>query len=430
MILTTRAALVALALLPVAAAVPSRAAWLGLLVTLLVVVAVDALLAGSPRSLQMVRGGAVRTRMGQPVDVHLEVSSRARRRVRATLRDGWPPSSGQQPTRHTLDLRPGGRTSLTTTLVPTRRGTRRPDRVTVRSVGPLGLAGRQSAHRVPWQVQVLPAFTSHRELPSRLRQLQEIEGRTSVLIRGAGTEFDSLRPYVEGDDVRAIDWRATARSTDVMVRTWRPERDRRVVIVLDTGRTSAGRVENSTRLDAGMEGALLLAAVAARAGDRVSFLAHDTQLRAAVSGSAGGDPLPAMMMAMSGLEPALVETDARAVVGTVLGRFPQRALVVLITPMEPAALSSGLLPMLPTLVARHQVLLASVDDPTLTTMSAGHGDVDSVYAAASARKAVADRERVAGTLRRMGALTVGAPPDRFAGGVADTYLALKARGRV
>ena len=111
------------------------------------------------------------------------------------------------------------------------------------------------------------------------------------LIRGQGTEFDSLREYVVGDDVRSIDWRATARRADVVVRTWRPERDRRVVIVLDTGRTSAGRVGVDPtagdpggwpRLDWSMDAALLLAALASRAGDHVDFLAHDRVTRAGV----------------------------------------------------------------------------------------------------------------------------------------------------
>ena len=95
---------------------------------------------------------------------------------------------------------------------------------------------------MPWQIRILPPFLSRKHLPSRLAKLRELEGMTPVLIRGQGTEFDSLREYVVGDDVRSIDWRATARRADVVVRTWRPERDRRVVIVLDTGRTSAGRV--------------------------------------------------------------------------------------------------------------------------------------------------------------------------------------------
>ena len=109
---------------------------------------------------------------------------------------------------------------------------------------------------MPASVRILPPFLSRKHLPSRLAKLRELDGAIPVLIRGQGTEFDSLREYVVGDDVRSIDWRATARRADVVVRTWRPERDRRVVIVLDTGRTSAGRVgvdptaERSQRLAA------------------------------------------------------------------------------------------------------------------------------------------------------------------------------------
>ena len=141
-----------------------------------------------------------------------------------------------------------------------------------------------------------------------------------TLIRGQGTEFDSLREYVVGDDVRSIDWRATARRADVVVRTWRPERDRRVVIVLDTGRTSAGRVGVDPtaadpggwpRLDWSMDAALLLAALASRAGDHVDFLAHDRVTRAGVFGASRTELLAQLVDAMAPLQPALVESDCR-----------------------------------------------------------------------------------------------------------------------
>ena len=190
--------------------------------------------------------------------------------------------------RHRLTVPAGERRRVTTRLRPTRRGDRQADRVTIRSYGPLGLFARQGSHQVPWTVRVLPPFTSRKHLPSRLARLRELDGRTSVLTRGEGTEFDSLREYVPGDDTRSIDWRATARQTTVAVRTWRPERDRHILLVLDTGRTSAGRVGDVPRLDASMDAALLLAALASRAGDRVDLLAYDRRVRALVQGRAGG----------------------------------------------------------------------------------------------------------------------------------------------
>src|SRR5699024_3187038 len=110
---------------------------------------------------------------------------------------------------------------------------------------------------------------------------------------GEGTEFDSLRDYVDGDDVRSLDWRASARRQELVVRTWRPERDRRVLIVLDTSRLAAARLQEETRLDAGIETALLMAALANHAGDQVDVIAADRQIRARVSESRGAATMAA-----------------------------------------------------------------------------------------------------------------------------------------
>ena len=135
----------------------------------------------------------------------------------------------------------------------------------------------------------LPPFESRKHLPSRLARLRDLDGRAAVRVRGQGTEFDSLREYVRGDDVRSIDWRASARNRNVVVRTWQPERDRRVVLVLDTSRTSAGRVGDVPRLDSAMDAALLLAALAARAGDRIDFVAGDRRVRSRLRSAGARD---------------------------------------------------------------------------------------------------------------------------------------------
>ena len=244
MILTGRAGLIALiCVLPLAISPWPAIAFVVLLAALAVAIVVDVALAASTRTLNCSRLGETAARLGQAVDAVLVVENPAgRRRFRGQIRDAWAPSARAEPRTHPVNLAAGQQVRLVTRLRPVRRGDQRSALVTARSVGPLGLAGRQSSHRVPWQIRILPPFLSRKHLPSRLAKLRELEGMTPVLIRGQGTEFDSLREYVIGDDVRSIDWRATARRGDVVVRTWRPERDRRVVIVLDTGRTSAGRV--------------------------------------------------------------------------------------------------------------------------------------------------------------------------------------------
>ncbi len=431
MALTGRVGLLALAgVLVVGFLLPSGWTVLALAGLLAVLIGVDLALAGSVRSLTLARAGDLSVRLGEGASVTLLVTNPSGRRVRGLLRDAWPPSAGAETTRHHIDVPPGERRRIDTVLHPTRRGDRPAYRVTVRSVGPLGLAARQGSHAVPWRVRVLPPFTSRRHLPAKLERLRQLDGRSAAMIRGPGTEFDSLREYVDGDDVRSIDWRATARSADVMVRTWRPERDRRILLVLDTGRTSAARVGDAPRLDAAMDAALLLAALAARAGDRVDLLAYDRRVRSRVEGEAPTSLLPALVQAMAPLDPALIETDYAGMVATVLARSARRSLVVLLTALDPAPVEEGLLPVLAPLVRRHTVILASVGDPRVGNLAGRRGDVESVYGAAAAARAGQDRRRVAEVLERRGVEVVDAPPDELPPLLSDRYLALKAAGRL
>jgi uncharacterized protein (DUF58 family) len=431
MALTGRAGLLALAgAVVVGLAAPSWWGLLGVTGLVLALVAVDVALAAPVRALGFARTGDTAVRLGEPATVTLTVHNPSRRPLRGRLRDAWPPSAGAETQRHRVDVPPGERRRAVTRLRPTRRGDRLAHRVTVRALGPLGLAGRQGSHAVPWRVRVLPPFTSRRHLPAKLARLRQLDGRAAVMVRGQGTEFDSLREYVVGDDVRSIDWRASARAADVMVRTWRPERDRRILLVLDTGRTAAGRVGDAPRLDAAMDAALLLAALASRAGDRVDLLAYDRVVRARVSGAPASGLLPALVQAMAPLEAALVEPDYAGLVGTILAGGGRRSLVVLLTGLDPAPVHEGLLPALPGLVRRHRVLVAAVGDPRLTELAAGRGDAEAVYGAAAAERAAAERRGVAELLTRRGVEVVDAPADELPPRLADRYLALKAAGRL
>ncbi|MDT0164703.1 DUF58 domain-containing protein [Actinotalea sp. AC32] len=430
MALTWRAAALAAAGLVVVVLLPTTATVL--LWALLVVLAcgTDVALAASPREVAVQRTVPRSVRLTDTSSSTLTLTNRSRRRLRATVRDAWQPSAGTGPNRHEVDLPPGEARRLVTSLRPTRRGDRLADRVTVRSYGPLRLAARQVSLDVPGRLRVLPEFASRRHLPSRLARLREMDGRTAVQIRGAGTEFDSLREYVIGDDVRSIDWRATARRSEVVVRTWRPERDRRVLVVLDTSRTSAARIGDVPRVDASIEAALLLSALAARAGDRVDLIAYDRRLRAQVAGAHGPRLLPALADALATVEPALVETDWPGVVSAVRQRLSQRALVVLLTSLEPAAVESGVLPVVGPLAGDHTVVLASVADPEVAAMRTRRGDATEVYDAAAAERTDLERAAVSVRLRQRGVEVVDALPDDLAPQLADTYLALKAAGRL
>jgi uncharacterized protein (DUF58 family) len=409
------------------------------LVVALAAAALDAALAGPLTAVTLQRDGDTTVWLGDTATVTLTVGNDGPRPMTLSLRDSWVPSAGSGNAEHRLRLLSGTRESIVTELRPTRHGDRPAIRVTLRSYGPLGLAYRQRPARwndavtPPWTLRVLPHFPSRRLLPEKLARLRVFDGAVVTRGRGQGTEFDNLREYVIGDDVRSIDWRASARASDVVVRTWRPERDRRVLCLLDTGRTSATRIGDEPRLDAAIDAALLLSVLATRADDRVDLLAVDTEVRARITGGGHRSKLTRLINGMAALEPALVETDFGLAVSELLRRDHKRALVVIFTALDAAPIVEGLLPMMSRLTTRHRVVVAGVRDPEtarLAVLPDSGATAEDVHVAAAAELALAERDRVGAVLTQLGAIVVDEPRATFAGRVADVYLQLKAAGRL
>ncbi|MHA3701016.1 DUF58 domain-containing protein [Jatrophihabitans sp. YIM 134969] len=423
MLLTGR--LVALAALGVVAAFWSPIA-LGVWASVLVLaVTVDLALAAPVARIAAERRPAGPTRLGELTTATVAVRNGSRRTARLRLRDRWVPSAGADPAVSRWRLAAGETRELTTALRPTRRGRRPAVEVAVASLGPLGVAGRQRRRPLPGAALVLPAFPSRRLIPAKLARLRELEGSVTARRAGRGTEFDALRAYVPGDDATAVDWRATARSTGVVVRTFRPEQDRRVLVVLDTGRGSAARLGDEPRLDAAIDAALLLVAVVTRAGDRAGLVAVDRETQASLGVAGGRDRLRRASALTAGLEPRLVETDPTAVLGAVSTVAGRRALVVLFTALDegPRAATTAVVR---GLVRDHTLVVAAVTDPVAdraaAAVRADGAEPADAYLAAAATLQAEQRADFARRLQALGARVVEAPPDTFAGAVTDAYL--------
>ncbi len=440
-------------------------AWAGAAWVAVVVLgaALDVLLAADLRRVRVDRRMPRLARRDTATAATLVVANDGTRPLRGIVRDMWEPSAGQQPRRIRLTVPAGERRTARMRFEPFRRGRRRSAGVAVRAFGPIGLAARQRVLAAPGELVVTPPFRSRRHLPSRLARLRELDGETTLQLRGHGTEFDSLRDYVRGDDVRSIDWRATARRQDLVVRTWRPERDRRVVVVVDAGRAGAGRVADEPRLDTFIESALLLGALAAAAGDRVDLAVLDDTVHDRVHGATRTDVVQRFGEALALAEPGLAATDWSAVPALVDAVTTSRALVVLASSLDSVGASGDLLAVLPRLTRRHAVVVTAVDDPAVRAMAStavepGHdgramrggrvpglpgrrrtgrlpagaatGAERDVYRRAAAERTLLDADGVADVARRAGAEVVRGTPEALPPLVADAYLRAKASGRL
>ncbi len=391
---------------------------------------VDFFLVPRVHDLALQRTPGPKVRLGDDTHSVLTLINGSPRVLRLEVRDAWTPSAGAVQTRSRHVLSAGERAQVRTELRPVRRGALAADLVTVRSRSPLGLIARQKSIEVPADIRVLPPFVSRRELPSKTQKLRELEGRSAVMIRGMGTEFDSLREYVDGDDVRSIDWRASARASDLVVKTWRPEKDRRVVIVVDSSRLAARRCGEGTVFDAALESSLLLTALATGAGDRVDVIVADARVRAVASSRRAHDPVHDLSVTLTPVHPELYDADWEAITAAVLATTRQQALVVVITAFDETTVAEDILPVLPTLTAHHRVVLAGVEDPALAELAGARGDVEEIYTAAAAESELLTAASLRTRLRGLGIASVQAPPDDLPGALADHYIRLKVTGRL
>jgi uncharacterized protein (DUF58 family) len=395
-----------------------------------ILLAVDVSLAASARTITASRRVPKRARIGEPIEAEVVLHNHGPRTLNALIRDAWQPTAGASAERLRLTVPSGERRRLSVPLLPRRRGELVSSFVVIRSRGPLGLGGRQAKHAVRGALRVLPAFASRKHLPSRLARLRELDGNTSIQVRGQGTEFDSLREYVRGDDVRSIDWRATARAGTTMLRTWRPERDRHVVILIDTGRTAAARVGDGTRLDAALEASLLLAALASRAGDHVHLLMYDRVVRGRVTGVDGPGLLQAITDAMAPVHARLVDTDWGGAFAAIRTLTTRPSLIVVLTAQDAAESARSFLGAFPNVSRATTVLVGSVTDDAVEELARRRDSREDIYLAAAAERTIRDAENVADAIRRAGGEAIAADPEALPPRIADRYLELKAAGRL
>ncbi len=365
-----------------------------------------------------------------------EVPTHLSRGVAATLRvevSGRPGTTVRvrQPLPPDIELAPsesGG--TFDGVVVARRRGEHRLGPVVVRATGPLGLGRWDHATAGSRDLVVYPDLPAARRLAHAVRTGRFRDpGLRPRGPLGLGTEFEQIREYTPDDDVRRINWRATERVGSPMANQYREDTERDVVCLLDTGRLMAAPVAEGTRLDAALDAAMAVVAVADVVGDRSGALAFGAEVRRRLSPRRNGGDRVAR--ALYDIEPEPGDADyerAFRELGTA-----KRSLVLVFTDLVEEAAARPLVDAVPVLVRRHAVVVASSADPDLAGLAsppAAAATVTDLYAALVARDLLVARAQVAQRLRRAGATVVEAPADRLGAVCVAAYLDLKARARL
>jgi uncharacterized protein (DUF58 family) len=396
-------------------------------------VVVDVLRCVAPGTVEVTRQLPASIRVGDAAELAWVISNPGSRTVRAVVTDSLWPSLGASRRSVRAVLEPVSRVRATARLHPSRRGRFPLERITVRIIGPFGLAARQSTRATEGSVKVTPAYPSRDAVRRRLRVPRVPDlGSRSVRAVGSGTDFDQLRDYRDGDEFRRIDWASSMRLQRPIVRQFRTERNQTVVLLLDNGRLMAGSVAGDARVEHAMDAGLGMVEAATFMGDRVGLVGFDRQVRTIAPATGGRNQLARISEAMYSLEPDLGESAYTAAFSTAAARFRRRSLYIVFTELSEATVEQTVRPALAMLVRRHLVVVASVRDPAIGAWARGDDNewASDAFRQAAAVSAIESRDRAAARLRSAGAIVVDAEPGHLAVDLVDTYLELKASGRL
>jgi uncharacterized protein (DUF58 family) len=407
-------------------------AWaaLGLDLALLVLCAWDARRAPGPGAVRVSRTVSPRLTPGRPEPVTVRVENLSGAQLRGEVRDVPPDSDTAEAERHhqRFDCPVRAAAVLSWTLTPKVRGPVPLTAVYLRMEGPLGLCARQFAVPLPDTLKAWPDAGEAARDALALAAAARSGGRTLRRV-GEGREFESLREYRPGDDVRTVDWKASARRGRTIVREHRPERNQRVLLLLDCGRHMAGEVEGRRKLDWALDAALRLAHVSLAEGDQVAAVAYARTVLRAVPPQSGPSGLKGLLEGLADVQASLEESDVGAALELAFARQHRRTLVVTFTDLLDPDGAARLLERTASLRRRHLPVIVSLHDPDVSCAAqAPPEDVEAAYVRHVAGRLEADALRAVGLLRAAGAWVVRAPGAGFSAAAVNAYLQAKGRG--
>ena len=352
--------------------------------------------------------------------------------LRFALRDAIPDKCESERYAEHGTLAPYGAFTFPYQLRPLERGMQHFGPLTVRLQSPLGLWLAQREFLDGDTVKVYPNIQQTGQTQLLSRQMQtRVMGIHRLRLRGQGAEFESLRDYLPDDELRKVDWNASARRGSMITREFDVERSQQIMLMLDMGRTMASHLDYMTKLDHAINAAVLLTYVSGQSHDRIGVTAFADDIVSYMPPGKGGAQLTPVLEQLYPLQPRQVESNYRYAFNYLTNRLRKRALIILFTDLIDPDSSRRLLDNLRLLHPRHLVLCVALSDYELKgILSGAPADVDGLYQQAMATAVLEDRQLALSQLHQQGVLTVDAAPSDLSVAVVNKYLAIKREGRI
>ncbi len=410
-------------------------------VLVIVAILLDGLRLPVAQSISVERSWSNAPSLDSETEVELAVTQSGATILDCRLTDDLPEALVAVPATHSLRAYPRVRAALRYKVEPRDRGDVRVGDVFIRYASSLGLVEKWAMAPLAQTVRVYPALRQGEDQEIFLARGRQIELQLrQVRERGLGRDFESLREYLEGDDLRDVCWTATARRGQLITRRYQNERSQAVWIVLDAGRLLQGRIlrdesgpdrRGHSKLDYACSTAVALAQLALYSGDRVALLVYGQHVQQRLLPGRGPMHLRQIVEALSQARTEGSEADHLRATATLNRWQRRRALILWITDLAETAMRPEVIDGAMQLLHRHVVLFVAMAQPDVDAIAnARPKTVEEMFRASAAQELATRRELLLARLREQGALTLDLDPDQLTAAVLNQYLKVKERAMV
>ncbi len=400
-------------------------------VALIALAVIDARRSRLPKGVRITREFSGRFAVGAETEVHINVANAQPHAISLFIKDEYPPQmklSGQRQARMRVDAQTSA--ALVYGLTPPKRGRFEFGQIAVRFLSRFNLVWCEMLIGEPTIAKVYPNMRRAREAELKAlgaRSLVSSHRKTSW--RGEGREFESMRDYVRGDELRHISWSATARRGKLTTRQYQVERDQTILIAIDGGRLMTARIEQETKLDSAVHAALALMSAAARAGDNAGLLVFGRKIKSFLPPGRGHDHMDAALEALYSVEPEMIEPSYSRAFEYIAANSKRRSLVVLITDLVDEEGSKELLTSLRLLRPRHLPLVVTIADRDLrSVVSSAPENARELFTQSVAEEIMLLRETALRLVESQGGLALDVTAAALAPAILEKYIQVKERG--
>ncbi len=400
-------------------------------IALITLAIIDARRSQLPKGVRITREFSGRFAVGAETNVSINVQNAQPHAISLVVKDEYPPQMRLSGLRE-AHLRVEGQTSaaLVYGLTPPKRGRFEFGQIAVRFLSRLNLVWCETRVGETVSVKVYPNMRRAREAELKAlgaRSLVAAHRKTSW--RGEGREFESLRDYVRGDELRHISWSATARRGKLTTRQYQIERDQTILIAIDGGRLMTARIEQETKLDSAVHAALALMSAAARAGDNAGLLVFGRKIKSFLPPGRGHEHMDAALEALYSVEPEMIEPSYSRAFEFIAANSKRRSLVILLTDLVDEEGSKELLTSLRLLRPRHLPLVVTIADRDLkAVVSNAPLNVRELFTQSVAEEIMYLREAALRLVESQGGLALDVTAAALAPALLEKYLQVKERG--